>query len=44
MHHVTLYRIDPAKSMQRFYRLDIQRDLFGNYCVLREWGRLGRSG
>ena len=42
--HVTLYRIDPAKSMQRFYRLDIQRDLFGAYCVVKEWGRWGHSG
>jgi predicted DNA-binding WGR domain protein len=44
MPNVTLYRIDPAKSMHRFYRLDIQRDLFGAYCVVKEWGRMGRSG
>ncbi len=39
---VTLYRIDPARNMQRFYRLDIQPDLFGNQCLIREWGRIGR--
>jgi len=43
-HSLTLYRIDPAKSMQRFYRLDIQSDIFGNLCVIREWGRIGRPG
>lgn len=41
---VTLYRINPARNMQRYYRLDIQPDLFGNHCLLREWGRIGRPG
>jgi predicted DNA-binding WGR domain protein len=44
MHSVTLYRIDQARNMQRFYRLDIQPDLFGNQCLIREWGRIGRGG
>lgn len=44
MHSVTLYHIDQASNMQRFYRLDIQSDLFGNHCLIREWGRIGRSG
>ena len=30
--------------MHRFYRLDVQRDLFGAWCLMREWGRIGRSG
>jgi predicted DNA-binding WGR domain protein len=30
--------------MFRFYHLDIQPDLFGNHCLVREWGRIGRSG
>lgn len=41
---VTLYRIDPARNMQRWYYLDVQPDLFGNSCVIREWGRIGHSG
>ena len=41
---VILYRIDPTRNMQRFYRLDIQPDLFGNQCLVREWGRIGRPG
>lgn len=37
MNAVTLYRIDPAKNMHRFYRLDVQPDLFGAWCLVREW-------
>jgi predicted DNA-binding WGR domain protein len=40
----TLYRIDPARNMRRWYRLDIQPDLFGSHCLIREYGRIGRSG
>jgi predicted DNA-binding WGR domain protein len=41
---VTLHRIDPAKDMARFYRLDVQPDLFGGWSFIREWGRIGRGG
>jgi predicted DNA-binding WGR domain protein len=44
MSALTLYRIDPARNMARFYRLDMQADLFGAVCVVREWGRIGRAG
>lgn len=44
MHSLMLYRIDQARNMQRFYHLDIQPDLFGNHCLIREWGRIGRPG
>ena len=39
-----LYRIDPAKRMQRYYRLDVQPNLFGQWCLIREWGRIGSTG
>jgi predicted DNA-binding WGR domain protein len=39
-----LYRIDPAKRMHRFYRLDVQPDLFGQRCLMHEWGRIGTGG
>jgi predicted DNA-binding WGR domain protein len=39
-----LYRIDPKLNMNRFYKLDVQRDLFGQWCCIREWGRVGRAG
>ena len=44
MNAVTLYRIEQAKNMQRFYQLDVQQDLFGAWCLMREWGRIGRAG
>ena len=44
MSAIVLYRIDRAKHMHRFYRLDVQADLFGQWCVVREWGRIGTAG
>ena len=40
----SLTRIDPAANMRRFYRLSVQPGLFGDWCLLREWGRIGTSG
>ena len=39
-----LKRIDLACNMRRFYRLSVQRDLFGGACLIREWGRIGYRG
>lgn len=39
-----LSRIDPAQNMRRFYRLTIQRDLFGGVSLIRIWGRIGTRG
>ena len=36
MSAVILHRTDPARNMHRFYRLDVQPDLFGEWCVVRE--------
>ncbi len=44
MSAVTLHRSDPAKNLRRFYRLDVQPDLFGEWCFIREWGRIGSAG
>ena len=44
MNAIVLYRIDPAKRMHRFYRLDVQPDLFGQWCFMREWGRISSTG
>lgn len=41
---VLLRRIEPTHNMARFYRLDIERDLFGTWCLVREWGRIGKAG
>lgn len=37
---VQMRRIDPARNMRRFYRLSVQRDLFGRSSLVREWGRI----
>ncbi len=44
MSAVTLRLIDPDANKWRFYSLDVQPDLFGQACLIREWGRIGRAG
>ena len=41
---ITLHHIDLTRNMSRFYRLDLQPDLFGAWGVIREWGRIGQAG
>ncbi|MFM9942833.1 MAG: WGR domain-containing protein [Hyphomicrobiaceae bacterium] len=41
-HH--LVRIDAGRNLYRFYRLDVQADLFGAVSLIREWGRIGQGG
>jgi predicted DNA-binding WGR domain protein len=38
----TLYRINPQANMARFYAVTIQPTLFGEWTLVREWGRVGR--
>lgn len=38
---VRLQRIDPAKNKRRFYVMKIQPNLFGEWELVREWGRIG---
>ena len=39
-----LCRINPRRRMSRFYVLAIEPTLFGGYCLVREYGRIGRGG
>ena len=39
MSPITLHRTDAARNMHRYYRLDVQPNLFGEWCFVREWGR-----
>jgi predicted DNA-binding WGR domain protein len=39
-----LTRADPARNIDRFYFIDITPTLFGEWAVLREWGRRGSPG
>ena len=41
---VLLRRVDDARNMRRFYRLDTQPDLFGGVLLLKQWGRIGTRG
>ena len=34
----------PEKNQFRFYRMDLQPTLFGEWSVVREWGRISRQG
>lgn len=41
---LALRRFDSSRNMRRFYRMSIQRDLFGQASLVREWGRIGTRG
>lgn len=41
---VYLTHVDPACNMARFYTMSVQLTLFAECSVVREWGRIGRSG
>ena len=44
MNALYLRRIDLARNMSRFYRLDVQPDLFGGVLLMKAWGRIGTHG
>jgi len=41
---IYLTKIEPARNMARFYLLDVQPTLFGEWALVKEWGRIGRAG
>jgi predicted DNA-binding WGR domain protein len=41
---IVLRRVDPARNMARFYRMQLQPTLFGGVTVIRECGRIGQAG
>lgn len=44
MLYTHLERHVPAKRMARYHALRIERNLFGGYSLIREWGRVGQHG
>ena len=44
MKSLHLTKTAPASNQFRFYRLEIVPGLFGDWGLIREWGRIGRSG
>jgi len=39
-----LTRTDPTRNIDRFYVVQVMPSLFGDWTVLREWGRPGSPG
>ena len=39
-----LIKTEPQGNMFRFYRMEIVRGLFGDWGLVRNWGRIGSSG
>ena len=39
-----LTRIEPDASLHRFYCIEIVPGLFGDWGLMRNWGRVGSSG
>lgn len=39
-----LEKHDPVKNQARFYSLTVLPNLFGEWSLQREWGRIGRGG
>jgi predicted DNA-binding WGR domain protein len=39
-----LRRVDASRNMSRFYALGVERTLFGEFALVREWGRIGCLG
>lgn len=41
---IRLQCIDPVRNKRRFYVMAVQPTLFGEWELMREWGRIGRAG
>lgn len=39
-----LHCIDSSQNKHRFYRMTLQPTLFGDWALMREWGRIGGAG
>ena len=39
-----LTRTDASQNVNRFYRMEIAPGLFGDWALVREWGRIGQPG
>ena len=39
-----LERCDATRNLARYYRLSVVQTLFGQWAMVREWGRIGSGG
>jgi predicted DNA-binding WGR domain protein len=44
MHDIDLEKRIPRENMFRFYRLSVLPNLFGEWTLARQWGRIGTRG
>lgn len=44
MTHIYLERHDTAKNLHRFYQMFVTPGIFGDWSLVREWGRVGSPG
>jgi predicted DNA-binding WGR domain protein len=44
MEPIYLERHDPEKNLHRFYQMHVVPGIFGDWSLVREWGRVGSPG
>jgi len=44
MKPVYMERHDPSANLHRFYQVIVVAGLFGDWSIVREWGRVGSPG
>jgi len=44
MNRIYLEKRIPEKNMQRFYAMHVVQTIFGDWALIREWGRIGSPG
>ncbi|MCX7100960.1 MAG: WGR domain-containing protein [Methylobacter sp.] len=44
MHSVYLVHHDSLENMHRFYKMTVSPGIFGEWSLVREWGRIGSPG
>lgn len=44
MLHCRFTKIDHSANIRRYYVISVERDLFGEACVVKTWGRIGTKG
>lgn len=44
MNHIYLERHDHDKNLHRFYQMFVTPGIFGDWSLVREWGRVGSPG
>jgi predicted DNA-binding WGR domain protein len=44
MNSIYLVKRDPDKNLHRFYQIHVVPGIFGDWSLVREWGRVGSPG